>query len=61
MKLPAGVTVLDDPDELLVHAVAPQRMTVEEAEEEAAAAEAAAPGEPAIEGVGAKEEEEKEP
>lgn len=41
LTLPSGVTVLDDPDELVVHAVAPQRMTAEEAEEEAAAEEAA--------------------
>ena len=43
LTLPTGVVVLDDPDALVVHAVAPQRMTAEE-EEEAAAELAAEPG-----------------
>jgi large subunit ribosomal protein L25 len=41
LKLPTGVTALDDPDSLVVHAVAPQRMTADEEEEEAAAEAAA--------------------
>lgn len=52
LGLPPGVTVLDDPETLVVHAVAPQRMTAEEAEGEAAAGGVAGAAEPEAEAAG---------
>lgn len=64
ITLPRGVTVLDDPTELVVHAVAPQRIVEEEEQEAAEEGEGAAEeeGEEAaaeVESEAAAEDEEK--